>query len=123
MSRVCLSVSWMLLLSPVATLAQDASIIKAHADHLKQGDSKAAGELVKFGAAAVPALIDVLKEGDGFAKSHAAQALGRIGPGAKEAVSALGEALASDDAALVSQAGIALGQIGPAAMPALLRAL
>src|SRR5437660_6108140 len=110
MSRISLSIGCMLIFCSPTLRAQDASIIKAHADHLKQGDSKAAGELVKFGAAAVPALIDVMKEGDGFAKSHAAQALGRIGPAAKEAVAILGEALASDDAALVSQAGIALGQ-------------
>src|SRR5437764_15338069 len=123
MSRVGLSVSWMLLLSPAAALAQDASVIKAHADHLKQGDSKAAGELVKFGAAAVPALIDVLKEGDGFAKSHAAQALGRIGPAAKKAVAPLAMVLNGEEAALASQAGLALGQIGPAAVPVLMDVL
>ena len=88
MGRVCLFTCCFLLIGSTTLLAQDASIVKAHADHLKQGDSKAAAELVRFGAAAVPALIDVLKEGDGFAKSHAAQALGRIGPPAKEAAMA-----------------------------------
>src|SRR5437660_8695228 len=108
MSRISLSIGCMLIFCSPTLRAQDASIIKAHADHLKQGDSKAAAELVKFGAAAVPALIDVLKEGDGFAKSHAAQALGRIGPDAKAAAQPLAEALGADDVALASQAGLAL---------------
>src|SRR5437868_11402616 len=113
MTRVALRL-WFpcLFLAPATMLAQDASAIKEHADHLKQGDGKAAAELVKIGAAAVPALIDVLKEGDAFAKGHAAQALGRIGPAAKEAAPALALALGGDDAAIASQAGMALGQIG-----------
>src|SRR5207244_3293463 len=64
----------LLFLDAPVGLAQDASAIKEHADHLKQGDSRAAAALVRYGAAAVPALIDVLKEGDAFAKGHAAQA-------------------------------------------------
>ncbi len=110
-------------LQPSSGSAQDAGAIKEAADHLKQGDSKAAQALARFGAAAVPALVDVLKEGDAFARGHAAQALGLIGAPAKDAAEPLAEALGSDDVATASQAGSALGRIGPAAVPALLGVL
>src|SRR5438105_9814709 len=122
MTRIALACCW-LFVGPAVLLAQDANRIKEHADHLKQGDGRAAAELVKFGAAAVPALIDVLKEGDAFAKGHAAQALGRIGLAAKGAVGPLGEALGGDDAAIASQAGLALGKLGPASVPVLMQVL
>src|SRR5262249_6315528 len=122
MTRITWACCWFVCY-PVLLSAQDASAIKEQADHLKQGDSRAAAALVKFGAAAVPALIDVLKEGDAFAKGHAAQALGRIGPTAKQAAGALADALGGNDAAIASQAGSALGQLGPAAVPVLIQVL
>src|SRR5688500_15546984 len=101
-------------------LAGDAANL---AERLKQGDGRAAEALVKQGKAAVPALVGVLKDGNPQGKTHAALALGRIGPDAKEAIEPLIEALTGPDLTLSSQAALALGRIGPDAAPALIKTL
>ena len=113
---------WLLLPTSLA-MAGDNEAIKKLAEDLKGGKGRAAEGLVKHGAAAVDALIEILKNGDNFAKGHAAQALGRIGPAAKAGIGALAETLADKDQTVATQAGFALGQIGPAAVPALIEAL
>ena len=86
--------------------------------------------LVRIGAAAVPALLDVLNGPDRDMRVCAAEALGGIGPAARAAVPSLLRELHAeqpelDDAkaeALRHQAVIALGRVGPdakAAVPAL----
>ncbi|MBI4601566.1 MAG: HEAT repeat domain-containing protein [Planctomycetes bacterium] len=85
----------------------------------------AIGVLSRFGAPAVPALLDLLQDKDYDFRWYAAKALGRIGPAASAAVPALMEALMSDNTVGFCSAR-ALGQIGPkaqAAVPALIRAL
>ena len=63
---------------------------------LKNGDGKAALALVKYGAAAVPGLVEGLKSGNPFVQGHAASALGQIGPPAKASIPDLVSALKSD---------------------------
>ncbi|MBI1902092.1 MAG: HEAT repeat domain-containing protein [Planctomycetia bacterium] len=63
-------------------------------------------------AAAVPALIEMLRGEDALERRTAALALVRIGKPAAEAVPALVQALSSDDAALREGAAQALGAIG-----------
>ena len=78
------------------------------------------------GAAAVPALIEALKDDDADVRSSAADVLGNIGAEAKAAVPALIEALKDDDADVRSSTAYALGNIGAeakAAVPALVEAL
>lgn len=75
-------------------------------------------ELVKIGAPAVPQLIAALTDRTRD-RSHAAQALGRIGPAAAEAVPALQRLL--DHEPHRWDAVDALGSIGPAASPAVPR--
>jgi len=70
----------------------------------------------------VPALMITLKEGEFFARLHAARTLGRFGPLAEEAVPALIEALADEEEAMRKEAVFTLEKIGPgarAAIPAL----
>jgi HEAT repeat protein len=52
----------------------------------------AAAALAKIGRASVPALIEVLYDGEPGARRHAVTALGKIGPAAQDAVDALAEA-------------------------------
>jgi HEAT repeat protein len=69
---------------------------------------------------AVPALVNALWDEESHVRSSAAEALGRIGPGAKKAVPAL-VALLQGEAAedhVCSATAEALGLIGPAAEPA-----
>jgi HEAT repeat protein len=49
--------------------------------------------LEQIGAAAVPLLLEAMKDPDFSVRACAATALGRIGPGAKEAIGVLTEAL------------------------------
>jgi TolB-like protein len=70
----------------------------------------------------VPALMVTLKEGEFFARLHAARTLGFFGPLAEDAVPALIEALADEEEAMRKQAVLTLEKIGPgarAAIPAL----
>ncbi len=80
--------------------------------------------LVRIGAPAVPALIAVLDGPDSGMRVCAAEALGRIGPGAREAVPALIRVIAQrevidESEVLVRHAVVALGRIGADAKAAL----
>src|SRR5260370_5390782 len=103
--------------------------IKALAEKLKQGDGASGVALVKYGAAAVPALIKVLEDSSPVARGHAPHALGRIGPKAEKAVPELAKTMMRDgklmgtEAVPASEAAIALGKIGQASVPALIEAL
>jgi HEAT repeat protein len=89
--------------------------------------AEAAGALAKIGSPAVPALIELLKQGDISQRQGAAWALGEMGSQAKDAVPLLIKALTSSKDMYYQQAMInALGKIGPparAAIPALTSAL
>jgi len=83
-------------------------------------------EIGPEGKAAVPALIEALKDEDKDVRSCAAQALGDIGPEARSAGPALVEALKDKDPAVSFNAVQALSSIGPqakAVVPALIEAL
>jgi HEAT repeat protein len=69
--------------------------------------------------AAIPSLIQSLKQRDPTARSRAAIALGKMGPEAKEAVPALTAALKDRDVSVKAAAAHALGKIGPDAKGAL----
>jgi HEAT repeat protein len=75
----------------------------------------AANALVRIGPAAVPALIEALKDKDRNVRRAAALALGKIGPATKDAVPALIEALKDKESYVRSAAAWALGKIGPEA--------
>ena len=82
--------------------------------------------LAFFGAAAVPGMIEALRDPDAQVRVGAARALGQVGPGAVEALVPLGQALRDADARVRFDAAVALGRIGPAAadgVPGLRRAL
>jgi HEAT repeat protein len=79
--------------------------------------------LGRIGAAAVPALVEVLTDPNPVLRQRAAQALARIGPDARDAVPDLIVALQDRDEEVRKSVARALGQIGPearAAVPALL---
>jgi HEAT repeat protein len=63
--------------------------------------------------AAVPALLEVLRDDDTAVRTGALEALGRIGPRAKAAVPALLQALKDKDAGFRTVAIDSLGRIGP----------
>jgi HEAT repeat protein len=63
-------------------------------------------------APAVPALVEGLRHREVYARQHAADALGRIGPAARPAVPALVSALNDDDAEVRWRAAAAVGLIG-----------
>jgi HEAT repeat protein len=65
--------------------------------------------------AAIPALLKVLKERERGWRRQAAEALGRLGPGAKAAVPALVEALWDDDESVRQRAAQSLKRIDPEA--------
>jgi HEAT repeat protein len=76
--------------------------------------------------AAVPPLIETLKDKDAVVRRNAASALGKIGRGVKAVVPALTEALADKGPGVRGAAAEALGWVGPeakAAVPALTEAL
>lgn len=105
--------------------------VPALAEMLKTGEClDAVKALAKFGPeahAALPALLDLLKDKDGTVRWQAVYALGKIGPEAKEAVPALLTALRTDEDPLVREhSAESLGQIGAEAktvVPALIQAL
>jgi HEAT repeat protein len=115
--------------------------------HLRAEAAEALGRIGPAARAAVPALIDALKDPEEperhrdpepsdrpapveraparTVRDRAAEALGKIGPAAKDAVPALSRALNDPDKAVGTRAAEALGRIGPAAkaaVPALLTA-
>jgi HEAT repeat protein/cell division protein FtsL len=87
------------------------------------------GEIGSASKPAVQAITEALREQsdrEGFLNVNAADALGKIGPGAASAVPALIAALKSDDVRLLTSAATALGNIGAgakAAIPALVEAM
>ncbi len=89
-------------------------------------DPGAKDALVRVGAPAVPALLDVLNGPDRAMRVCAAEALGEIGPAARAAVPALVHELHAEkpllddgvSGALRFHATVALGRIGPDAKPA-----
>ena len=79
--------------------------------------------LGRIGAAAVPALVEVLADPNPVVRRRAAQALARIGPDARDAVPDLIVTLQDRNEEVRKSAARALGQIGPdarAAIPALM---
>ncbi len=94
-------------------------LVEAFGDE-KEDVRQAAGEaLSKFGAAAVPALIELLKVKSAGARIQAATSLGDIGSDAKAAVPALRERFLAKDTENVHHYANVLAKIGKAAMPAL----
>jgi len=89
----------------------------------------ALGEIGPASNPAVPLITEALRDQSdrqGFLNVAAADALGKIGPGAASAVTALIVALGSDDVRLPTRATVALGNIGAeakAAIPALVEAM
>jgi HEAT repeat protein len=71
----------------------------------------AVNALTVLGAAAVPALIEVLESGDRVARENAATTLGRIGAGAQAAIPALTRALEDDHPWVQDKAAKALAKI------------
>jgi HEAT repeat protein len=88
-------------------------------DYHGKVQSATANALAKIGAAAVPALIEVLKDKDASARLAAASALGKLGPAAKDAAPVLTQALKENNlpAHVVAQVLRKIGQ--PAATEAL----
>jgi hypothetical protein len=78
---------------------------------------EAAASLEKFGPAAVPALVKLLKDKDIGVREAAARGLGHIGPEANSAVPALVELLKHKNTWLRRDAIDALEKIGPGAVP------
>src|SRR5262249_62072645 len=74
-------------------------------------------------AAAVPALIGALDDGDAVVPPGAAIALGQLGPESEAAAAALCNALTSSAHDLRAQAQAALVAIGPGAVPGLRESL
>jgi HEAT repeat protein len=88
--------------------------------------AEAAGALTKIGSPAVPALIELLQQGDISQRQGAAWALGEMGGQAKDAVPLLIKGVNSSDKHYQQAMINALGKIGPparAAIPALTSAL
>jgi HEAT repeat protein len=101
-----------------------AATVRAGLSNKSLGVRTAAAEaLVLLGPteADVPALVKLTREQSAAARAAAAEALGRIGPGAKAAVPRLAALLTAREAEVRSAAAEALGRIGPAARPALSR--
>ena len=69
--------------------------------------------------AAMPALIEAMKDADHRVRAWAAHALGEIGPDAERAVPALIKMLKDPEEGPRNCSAIALGRIGPAARPAI----
>ena len=98
--------------------ASNPLIASTIADFAKQlgeaGNPKeiAANAVTVIGAAAVPALIDVLASRDRVARQNAAKALGRIGVEAKAAIPALTRVLEDDHPWVQNEAAKALEKIG-----------
>src|SRR5437588_11117190 len=112
-------------LAPAALSAGDAAEqIKALLERIRKNDDRAVPALARHGAAAVPGLIEILKEGNAEVQVHAMAALGQIGPAAKKAVPVLSEGLTeSADDMLAAHAAEALGRIGEASVPVLVTVL
>jgi HEAT repeat protein len=118
------SLALALMLVPALRAGDDAAAIKTLLQRIRKGDDRAVPPLVRHGAAAVPGLIEVLKEGNPEVQGNVMAALGQIGPAAKAAVPELAEGLAeSSNDVLAAQAATALGRIGAASVPDLVKVL
>lgn len=88
--------------------------------------AKAVASIDPTNEAAIPMLVEALKDKTGKVRKRAAQCLGDLGPGAKSAVAVLIKAIKDPDPAVSWAAIDALGQIGPdanSAVPGLVEAL
>jgi len=86
----------------------------------------ALANLAFYGAPAVPALLDGLRDPDPQVRVGAARGLGQIGPAARDAVGVLVAALNDSDPRVRFDVAMAIGRIGPTArdaIPGLGRAL
>ena len=100
------------------------SALRSENSSIRQRAAEALGKIGPEAKAAVPGLIEALK--DEAVRWKAGEALGKIGPGAKAAVPALIEALKDEKEYIRREVVEALGKIGPgakAAVPALIKAL
>ena len=79
---------------------------------------RAAESLAEYGATAIPALVERLRDGDDAVRSYACLALVRMGPAAAEAVPQLVVLLDDPQEYVRADALTALREIGPAAAPA-----
>ena len=79
--------------------------------------------LAQTGSAGVASRIAALSEADAGVREEAAEALGRLGPGAAAAVPALVRLFSDPDPYVQGRAAEALGRIGRDAVPALTKAL
>ena len=89
-------------------------------------EHSAVNALASIGAAAVPALLEMLADPDPALRSDAARAIARIGSDARDAVPQLTAALGDPDVNVRRYAARALGSIGPSAeeaVPALIDVL
>jgi HEAT repeat protein len=68
--------------------------------------------IVRFGALAVPFLVDAIVNGNGFQRFEATSALARIGPEATPALQTLVRLLAHPEPDMRYQAAYALGELG-----------
>ena len=99
-------------------------------EDLKSSDKEKSGRanlaLIKAGAPAVPAVMELLSTDDPRLRSLALSTLWGMGPVAEAAVPALAEILSDPDPEMRNAAAMALETIGPAAVaavPALIKAL
>ena len=104
--------------------------IAALVEDLKSSDKEKSGRanlaLIKAGAPAVPAVMELLSTDDPRLRSLALSTLWGMGPAAEAAVPALAETLSDPDPEMRNAAAMALETIGPAAVaavPALIKAL
>ena len=79
---------------------------------------EALAALTRMSEAAVPDLIEALKDDDWQVRNQAAVALGVIGPGAKAAAGPLSDLLQDEDKYLRGHGATALGKLGPDARSA-----
>jgi HEAT repeat protein len=91
-------------------------------EKLKSGDADVRGaaslDLIRLGAPAVPALVELLRHPDPQYRALAARTFWGMGPKAGAAASALAEALSDSETAVRVSAVMALENMGPAAAPA-----
>ncbi|WP_313931118.1 HEAT repeat domain-containing protein [Nostoc sp. FACHB-133] len=119
---LCTSNSW----AQISTDSKIAPLIEKLIDNDAHIRSLAADALVNIGSAAVPSLIEALKNQDINLRWHAASVLGDLGAEAAPAVPALSAALQDEDGQVRLYATLALGNIGTAAkaaVPSLMAAL
>ncbi|MCE5280094.1 MAG: HEAT repeat domain-containing protein [Planctomycetaceae bacterium] len=86
--------------------------------NVRSAAAEALGQIGSDAAAAVPALMDALKDRSQSVRASAAMALGSIGPAAAEAVPLLNAMLSETDLWSLAPAAAALGNIGPKASTA-----